>query len=123
MMPRCRDDIAARTPIAVFWQARFTTCLVAATEKSGRNPATVRTMPCAYMIRYIREAAGRFIAANDGNIAVIFTIALVPIISFVGAAIDYSRANSAKSAMQAAMDSAGLMVGKGPVGGPLNRPP
>jgi Flp pilus assembly protein TadG len=69
-------------------------------------------MPCAYMIRYIREAAGRFIAANDGNIAVIFTIALVPIISFVGAAIDYSRANSAKSAMQAAMDSTALMLSK-----------
>ncbi len=69
-------------------------------------------MFCASMTRHIREAASRFVTANDGNIAVIFTIALVPIISLVGAAIDYSRANSARSSMQAAMDSTALMLSK-----------
>jgi Flp pilus assembly protein TadG len=64
------------------------------------------------MTRHIREAASRFVTANDGNIAVIFTIALVPLISFVGAAIDYSRLNSARSSMQAAMDSTALMLSK-----------
>jgi Flp pilus assembly protein TadG len=54
----------------------------------------------------------RFAGATGGNVAVIFAIALVPIISFVGAAVDYSRANMARSAMQAAMDSAALMVAK-----------
>jgi Flp pilus assembly protein TadG len=54
----------------------------------------------------------RFTGATDGNVAIIFTIALVPIISFVGAAIDYSRANRARSAMQSALDSAALMVSK-----------
>jgi Flp pilus assembly protein TadG len=62
--------------------------------------------------RYIREAARRFIGANEGNIAVIFTIAAIPIISFVGAAIDYSRLNSARSSMQAALDSTSLMLSK-----------
>jgi Flp pilus assembly protein TadG len=62
--------------------------------------------------RYIREAARRFVGANQGNIAVIFAIALVPIISFVGAAIDYSRANNARSSMQAALDSTALMLAK-----------
>jgi Flp pilus assembly protein TadG len=62
--------------------------------------------------RRIREAAKRFVGANQGNIAVIFTIAAIPIISFVGAAIDYSRANSARTAMQAAMDSTALMLSK-----------
>ena len=52
----------------------------------------------------IREAAKRFVGANKGNVAVIFTIAAIPVISFVGAAIDYSRANAARSAMQSAMD-------------------
>jgi Flp pilus assembly protein TadG len=54
----------------------------------------------------------RFAVANGGNVAILFTIALVPIISFVGAAIDYSRANMARSSMQAALDSASLMVSK-----------
>src|ERR1700704_6044241 len=60
----------------------------------------------------VRAAAHRFIGAKDGNIAVIFAIAAVPIISFVGAAIDYTRANSARSSMQAALDSTALMLAK-----------
>jgi Flp pilus assembly protein TadG len=60
----------------------------------------------------VRTAAGRFARADQGNIAVLFAIAAVPIISFVGAAIDYTRANSARSSMQAALDSTALMVAK-----------
>jgi Flp pilus assembly protein TadG len=60
----------------------------------------------------LRAAAGHFAGANHGNVAVIFGIAAVPLLSFVGAAIDYSRANSARSSMQAALDSAALMVAK-----------
>ncbi len=60
----------------------------------------------------LRGAATRFIRADEGNIAVIFAIALVPIIGFVGAAIDYTRANSARSSMQAALDTTALMLSK-----------
>lgn len=60
----------------------------------------------------VRAAAGRFAGANQGNIAVIFAIAAVPVISFVGAAIDYTRANSARSSMQSALDSTALMLSK-----------
>jgi Flp pilus assembly protein TadG len=66
----------------------------------------------ASITRHIREAAKRFVGANEGNIAVIFTIAAIPIIGFVGAAIDYSRANAARSTMQAALDSTALMLSK-----------
>ena len=54
------------------------------------------------IIHHIRQAARRFVGADEGNVAVIFTIAAIPIISFVGAAIDYSRVNNARSSMQAA---------------------
>lgn len=64
------------------------------------------------MTRHVREAVRRFAGAKDGNIAVIFTIAAIPIISFVGAAIDYSRLNNARSSMQAALDSTALMLSK-----------
>jgi Flp pilus assembly protein TadG len=66
----------------------------------------------ASITRHIKGAASRFAGANQGNIAVIFAIACVPMISFVGAAIDYSRANSARSSMQAALDSTALMLSK-----------
>ena len=66
----------------------------------------------ASTISHLRGAARRFLGANQGNIAVIFAIAAVPIISFVGAAIDYTRANSARSSMQAALDSTALMLSK-----------
>jgi Flp pilus assembly protein TadG len=59
-----------------------------------------------------RSAARRFVGANEGNIAVIFCIALVPLLGFVGAAVDYTRANAARSSMQAALDSTALMVSK-----------
>src|SRR5450759_1302491 len=69
-------------------------------------------MPVASIFRHIREAARGFKGANQGKIAVIFAIACVPLISFLGAAIDYSRANSARSSMQAALDSMALMLSK-----------
>ncbi|QIG92592.1 MULTISPECIES: TadE/TadG family type IV pilus assembly protein [unclassified Bradyrhizobium] len=59
-----------------------------------------------------RSAARRFSGATDGNVAVIFTLAILPLIAFVGAAIDYTRANTARSSMQAALDSTALMLSK-----------
>jgi Flp pilus assembly protein TadG len=66
----------------------------------------------ASITRHVRAAVRRFAGARDGNIAIIFAIALVPVLSFVGAAIDYSRANAARSSMQAALDSTALMISK-----------
>jgi len=47
-----------------------------------------------------------------GNVAIIFALALIPLLAFVGLAIDYSRANSLKAAMQTALDSTALMISK-----------
>lgn len=69
-------------------------------------------MSGASVLRKLRAAAGRFIGAREGNIAVIFALSAIPIISFVGVAIDYSRANAARTAMQAALDSTALMLSK-----------
>jgi len=41
-----------------------------------------------------------------------FAAALLPLMAFIGAAIDYSRAVNARSAMQAAIDSTALMISK-----------
>jgi Flp pilus assembly protein TadG len=53
-----------------------------------------------------------FCRSENGNIAVLFGIAAVPILTFVGVAIDYTRATSARTSMQTALDSAALMVAK-----------
>src|SRR3954469_10202499 len=62
--------------------------------------------------KQLRGITTRFITADGGNIAVIFCIALLPLLGFVGAAVDYTRANAARSSMQAALDSTALMLSK-----------
>ncbi|MEJ0074680.1 MAG: TadE/TadG family type IV pilus assembly protein [Alphaproteobacteria bacterium] len=54
----------------------------------------------------------RFFADQSGGVAPIFALAIVPIIGLAGAAIDYSRAGAARSAMYAALDATGLMLSK-----------
>ena len=60
----------------------------------------------------VQRLIAAFGRSNEGNIAILFGIAVIPIITFVGAAIDYTRANNARSSMQAAMDSTALMLAK-----------
>ena len=50
----------------------------------------------------LRSKLKRFAKCERGNVLMTFTLAIIPMIGFVGAAVDYSRANSAKAAMQAA---------------------
>lgn len=69
-------------------------------------------MFCLPIVRRLGRLLTRFSAAEHGNIAVIFAIVLVPILTFMGAAIDYSRAIRARSSMQAALDSTALMLSK-----------
>ena len=59
-----------------------------------------------------RNALRAFRLARGGNVAITFAFATFPIIATVGYAIDYSRANSVKVAMQAALDSTALMISK-----------
>ena len=58
------------------------------------------------------RAVSDFRLARGGNVAVTFAVAVIPVLGCVGAAVDYSRANSVKAAMQAALDSTALMLSK-----------
>jgi Flp pilus assembly protein TadG len=60
----------------------------------------------------LRGCLARFGRSERGNVAITFGFALVPLITLVGAAVDYSRGNSAKVAMQAANDATALMLSK-----------
>jgi Flp pilus assembly protein TadG len=65
----------------------------------------------AFMSRLRREFE-RFAHARGGNVAMTFGLAMLPVIASVGAAIDYSHANSVKAAMQSALDASALMLSR-----------
>ncbi|MEJ2378219.1 MAG: pilus assembly protein [Pseudolabrys sp.] len=64
------------------------------------------------LLSRLRQALQEFRSASAGNVAITFGLAFLPIICGVGAAVDYSRANSVKVKLQAAIDSTALMLSK-----------
>jgi Flp pilus assembly protein TadG len=62
------------------------------------------------MIAKLRAACRRFAGAREGNTLITFALAFIPLVGLTGAAVDYSRANSVQTAMQAAADTTALMI-------------
>jgi len=54
----------------------------------------------------------RFLTDRRGSIVPMFALVATMLFGFVGAAIDYSRANATRVALQAALDSTALMLSK-----------
>lgn len=65
-----------------------------------------------WLVNGMKAMSARFARNERGNVAVMFVIMLPVLISAIGTAIDYSRAVSARSAMQAAVDATALMISK-----------
>jgi hypothetical protein len=64
----------------------------------------------------------RFWSDNKGNVAVLFGIAIVPIIGAIGAAVDYSMASAYRTDLQKALDSTALALSKVlPIDDPVKR--
>ncbi|HWM80597.1 MAG TPA: pilus assembly protein [Pseudolabrys sp.] len=62
-------------------------------------------------MRFLRTLRA-FRRAKSGNVAIIFGLSVIPVIGFVGSAVDYSRASSTRAAMQSALDATALMLSK-----------
>lgn len=63
------------------------------------------------MVRALREARARiaqFRRQTQGNVALIFAIAVIPVVTSVGAAVDFSNASRDKAVLDAAADVAAL---------------
>jgi Flp pilus assembly protein TadG len=56
----------------------------------------------------LQQYVSRFCRDRRGNVAIIFTIAAIPLISAIGCAVDYSLANRMKAKLQTAADSASI---------------
>ena len=54
----------------------------------------------------------RFCQDRRGGVAPMFAIAVIPVFGLVGAAVDYSRANSIRAGMQSAIDATSLAMAK-----------
>ena len=66
----------------------------------------------AHLRNRLQSRLQEFRTANAANVTVTFALATIPMVGFVGAAVDYSHANAVKAAMQAAADSTALMLSK-----------
>lgn len=60
----------------------------------------------------LRDIVASFTRRSDGSVALNFAISLIPIMISVGAAVDYSRANNFRTALQTALDTAVLTGAK-----------
>jgi Flp pilus assembly protein TadG len=60
----------------------------------------------------LRRAICAFRKETRGNVALTFAVAVIPVMACIGAAVDFSHANSVKVDMQAALDSTALMLSK-----------
>src|SRR5262245_24546681 len=54
----------------------------------------------------------RFLRNQDGSATPLLALALIPLMGLTGAAIDYSRGNKVKAALQNALDSTGLALSR-----------
>lgn len=62
------------------------------------------------LIARLQKPCREFTRNTEGSVASIFALALVPIVGLMGAAVDYSAANNARTALQARLDTA-LLAG------------
>ncbi|ODA66383.1 von Willebrand factor type A domain protein [Methyloligella halotolerans] len=62
------------------------------------------------LLRLVRD----FVKARGGNVAILFGVALIPILLAVGIAVDYGRALSVRDRMSEATDAAALAIGSWP---------
>ena len=64
------------------------------------------------LLQHFLKGPRGFLKDRRGGVAPMFALAVVPVIGFVGAAVDYSRANSVKAGMQSALDATALAMAK-----------
>ena len=58
----------------------------------------------------LQKSCSEFQRDSEGSVASIFALSLVPLVGLVGAAVDYSAANRARTSLQAGLDAA-LLAG------------
>ena len=60
----------------------------------------------------LRDTTSRFLSAREGNVAMMFAVASVPLIVATGGLIDYTRITMAETQLQDAADATATMLSK-----------
>ena len=66
----------------------------------------------SFRLHNLARAWVRFVPARRGSVVITFALSLIPMLALVGAAVDYTRANSLRTSMQLALDATVLMMSK-----------
>ncbi len=74
---------------------------IARSTASNRAGCHELTSGTTSLFDRFRTLARELRTANGANVTITFALATIPMVGFVGAAVDYSHANSVKAAMQA----------------------
>lgn len=64
------------------------------------------------LVSRLQVTSRAFARSKRGNVAITFALAAIPLLGFIGAAIDYSAASAAKVDLQSALDSTALMLAR-----------
>jgi Flp pilus assembly protein TadG len=62
--------------------------------------------------RSVETSFRRLLKCTGAGVAPIFALAIIPVVGLVGAAVDYSRANSIKAGLQSALDATALAMAR-----------
>ena len=76
------------------------------------SPSFKRAATCEHERRMGSSAVKRFLANEDGNIAILFGFLALTLFGFIGAAVDYTRYNAVKTDVIQSMDAAGLAMAR-----------
>ena len=69
-------------------------------------------MAIRFLLEKLRTKLKEFRNSREGNVILTFALATIPLIGFIGSAVDYSRGNSIKVAIQNAVDATALALSK-----------
>jgi Flp pilus assembly protein TadG len=75
--------------------------------------------PFPKLSKFLSSQLRAFRAAREGNVILLFSLTLIPMLLFVGAALDYTRAAADQVALQGAVDATALSLAREPPGTPL----
>ena len=72
---------------------------------AAQRPGSVLAMPIGPVLHSLRRD-------QSGNVAMLFSLALIPLVALIGLAVDFGRVYSVTSHTQAALDAAALAAGR-----------
>src|SRR5689334_21832957 len=85
------------------------------TARSGMRAARPDARTSMKTSRLLERAISHlrgFLQSQSANVAIMFGLTAIPLLGLAGAAVDYSRAASDRTKMQAAIDTTALMLAK-----------